>query len=74
MLRNYSQVKARFEIEQINDDGKDNSFILSLTSDTINPGASKKITVTYSPAIVGQFTCTQYSINVTGGNTLKLSC
>ena len=73
-LRNYSQVKAQFTIEQINDDGKDKSFELSDTSGIITPGHSKTITVEYTPKIVGQFTSTQYSIKTVGGNDLKLSC
>ena len=31
------------------------------------------ITVTYTPTIVGQYTSTQFSIKVLGGNEMKLS-
>jgi hypothetical protein len=31
------------------------------------------ITVTYQPTIVGQFTSTQFSIKILGGNEMKLS-
>ena len=33
-----------------------------------------QITVIYEPTIVGSFSNTQYSINILGGNELKLSC
>lgn len=57
-LRNYSLVKAAFSIEEINDDGKDKAFTLSIKGGIIKPGASQEITVTYCPSIVGQFTST----------------
>ena len=63
-----------FEIEKINDDGKDLSFALSQKSGDIAPGSSQKITVTYTPTQVGAFTSTQYEIRVVGGNVLKLVC
>lgn len=72
-LRNHSQVKAIFNVERINDDGKDNSFSLSQTTGTIIPGGSCKITVTYQPMIVGQFSSTHYSIQILGGNELDFS-
>ena len=52
-LRNYSQVKAQWVVTQINDDGKDLSFELSKSSGVIPPGGSQKITVTYTPKLVG---------------------
>ena len=61
-------------IERINDDGKDNSFILSQTSGEIKPSNSSKITVTYAPNIVGQYTNSQFIIKVLGGNEMKLCC
>jgi len=73
-LRNYSLVTSKFEIEKINDDGKDLSFALSQKSGDIAPGSSQKITVTYTPTQVGAFTSTQYEIRVVGGNVLKLVC
>ena len=66
-------MKAIFDIEEINDDGKDKSFSLSVNNGFIMPGSSQIITVTYRPCIVGQFTSTQFSIKVQGGNELKLS-
>ena len=57
-LRNYSLVTSKFEIEKINDDGKDMSFALSQKSGDIAPGSSQKITVTYTPTQVGAFTST----------------
>jgi hypothetical protein len=70
-LRNYSQVKAQYVVETINDDGKDQAFQLSKHSGVIKPGGSQKITVTYSPSIVGQYSCTHYSVKVLGGNELR---
>ena len=52
-LRNYSQVKAIFKLEEINDDGKDLAFSLSTKKGTIKPGSSVKITVKYNPTIIG---------------------
>ena len=72
-LRNFSLVKAAFSIEEINDDGKDKAFILSVKGGIIKPGGSQQITVTYCPSIVGQFTSTQFSIKILGGNEMKLS-
>jgi hypothetical protein len=73
-LRNYSLVKAEYSIEPVNDDGKDDSIVLSATSGVIEAGAHETIGVAFSPKIIGQFTCRQYAINVVGGNSLKLTC
>ena len=73
-LRNYSLVKAEFNIDTINDDGKDASIKLSSDSGVIEPGASTTILVTYSPTIVGQFSSRTFEVNVVGGNKLKLVC
>lgn len=71
-LRNYSLVKAEYTLEPVNDDGKDNSVILSTMGGTIAPGASATILVTFCPTLVGQFTSRQFAIKVKGGNELKL--
>jgi hypothetical protein len=71
-LRNYSQVRAVFTFEKINDDGTDLSFSLSETTGIIEPGSSRKITVRFKPTQSGAYSCTQYNINILGGNTLKL--
>jgi len=39
-LRNFSLVKAAFSIEEINDDGKDKAFTLSIKGGIIKPGGS----------------------------------
>jgi len=57
-LRNYSQVKAQYTIEQINDDGKDKSIVLNKYKGLIEPAGSNTITVSFLPRIVGQCTCT----------------
>jgi hypothetical protein len=73
-LRNYSQVKAQYTIEQINDDGKDKSIVLNKYKGLIEPAGSNTITVSFLPRIVGQCTCTQFYVKVVGGNELKLTC
>jgi hypothetical protein len=72
-LRNHSQVLALYSIKKINDDEKDTSFALSSRSGEIVPGGSETITVTYTPTLPGTITCTQYSINIHGGNELRFS-
>jgi hypothetical protein len=73
-LRNYSLVKAEYTIVAVGDDGKDDSIALTSTSGVIAAGDSERIGVTFSPKIVGQFACRRYSVNVVGGNSLKLTC
>lgn len=73
-LRNYSQVKAQYSIELINDDGKDKSIVLNKYKGLIEPAGSDTITATFLPTIVGQCTNTQFKIDVVGGNELKLTC
>lgn len=73
-LRNYSQVKAQYTIELINDDGKDKSIVLNKYKGLIEPAGSDTITATFLPTIVGQCTNTQFKIDVVGGNELKLTC
>jgi hypothetical protein len=73
-FRNYSQVKAQYTIELINDDGKDKSILLNKYKGLIEPGGSDTITATFIPTIVGQCTSTQFKIDVVGGNELKLTC
>ena len=57
-LRNHSLVQASFNIEKMNDDGKDQSFSLSQTDGVIGPGSSATIWVTYAPTMPGTFSCT----------------
>ena len=67
-MRNYSQVKAQYSIESINDDGKDKSIVLNKYKGVIEPSGNDIITVTFNPTIVGQFTSTKFKIDVVGGN------
>lgn len=73
-LRNNSLVPAKFSVEKINDDGKDMSFNLSEIEGSIKPGSAITLVVNYNPTMPGTFTCTQFQINVEGGNSLKFSC
>lgn len=57
-LRNNSLVVANFTVDKLNDDGKDQSFSLSISSGSIPPGGSSIIWVTYAPTIPGTFTFT----------------
>ena len=52
-MRNYSQVKAQYDIKSINDDGKDKSIILNKYKGVIEPNGTDNITVTFNPTIVG---------------------
>lgn len=52
-LRNYSLVKAEYSIEPVNDDGKDDSIVLSTTSGVIEAGSHETIGVAFSPKIIG---------------------
>jgi len=74
ILRNYSLVEAVFAVEKVNDDEKDKAFSLNIYEGKIRPGGSLTVTVKYSPSMVGAITCTQFSVSVLGGNTLKFSC
>lgn len=40
-LRNHSQVKAAYSIEEVNDDGKDKAFNLNTKGGIIKPGGSQ---------------------------------
>jgi len=74
LLRNHSQVLALYSISKVNDDEKDCSFSLNSNEGRIQPGGKEEITVTYTPSIPGAFTCTQYNINIHGGNIVKFTC
>lgn len=66
-------MKAQFVVETVNDDGKDQAFSLNKIAGTIKPGGSAKVTVTFGPSIVGQYSCTHYSVKVLGGNELNVT-
>ena len=66
-------MQADFTIERVNDDGKDLSIILSAYEGTIPPGGSINLTVTFEPKTAGLVTNTTFSINVLGGNEIKLA-
>jgi hypothetical protein len=73
-LVNQSQVKALFSVESVDDDGKDQSFKLSVKQGEIKPGASLDVSLTYEPSIVGVVTHCQYLFKVLGGNEFKVAC
>jgi hypothetical protein len=64
-------VPTSFNIEKINDDGKDKSIHLSHTSADLIPGGYQKITVTYTPLIQEIITCANFKINCNAGNELN---
>lgn len=74
ILNNQSKVSAVFQIEKINDDGKDLAFSLDNYQGTIPPSSTFKVGVKFVPQIVGQISCTQYKIKTVGGNELQFSC
>ena len=74
ILKNNSLVPAEFNVEKVNDDGKDPSFSIDNYSGIVPPNASFKITVKFVPSTVGMSSCTQYSVKVVGGNQLSFSC
>lgn len=72
-LRNNSQVEAEYKIVRVNDDGKDASIVLSCYEGKIPPSGSEDITVTFEPKTAGLVTNTTFSINVLGGNEIKIA-
>lgn len=60
-------------MEKVNDDGKDLAFTIDNYSGIVPPGASFKITVKFTPTVVGLTSCTQYRIKTVGGNDLSFS-
>jgi hypothetical protein len=58
ILKNNSTVPALFQIEKVNDDGKDLAFSLAQYEGEIPVGGSFEITVKYIPQIVGSTSCT----------------
>lgn len=73
ILKNSSLVPANFQVEKVNDDGKDLAFSIDNYSGSVPPGSSFKITVKFTPTIVGLTSCTQYRIKTVGGNDLHFS-
>lgn len=74
ILKNNSLVPAEFNVERVNDDGKDIAFSIDNYHGVIPPGSSFKIIVKFIPSVVGQTSCTQYRVKVVGGNDLNFSC
>jgi hypothetical protein len=58
ILKNNSLVPAEFNVEKVNDDGKDPSFSIDNYSGIVPPNASFKITVKFVPSTVGMSSCT----------------
>jgi hypothetical protein len=48
-LSNYSDVAAEFNVEPVNDDGKDLAIGLSVSHGSIPPGQKLSINVTFKP-------------------------
>ena len=59
-MSNYSDVTAEFNVEPVNDDGKDLAIGLSVSHGSISPGQKLVINVTFKPQIAGQFTSRQF--------------
>jgi hypothetical protein len=73
-LKNASYVACNIRVEKQEDDGKDNSFSLNFTEATLKPLGEAKITISYSPTVVGNISCQYYRIISDGGNECMLSC
>lgn len=58
VLKNNSLVPAEFNVEKVNDDGKDLAFSIDNYHGIVPPNASFKITVKYVPSVVGLTSCT----------------
>lgn len=73
-LRNHSLVRAEYQVDLINDDGKDKSITLNKYKGVIEANGFESITAMFSPTIVDQCSHSQFRISVVGGNEVKLSC
>lgn len=73
-MHNNSLVPTSFQIEQVQDDGKDPSFSLSHNSAYLPPNTSNTVTIKYTPTIPGVVSCAYYRVSSSAGNELKFSC
>lgn len=74
-IKNQSEVTAVFNIEKIIDDEfKDNAFVLDFTSGSIPSKSTFLIKVTYQPQIYGVVSVIRYKVNCSGGNDLFFEC
>jgi len=72
-VKNSSLVATNIRVEKISDDNKDHCFNLSLWEAYLGPQGEAKITVSYTPNVAGNISCTYYRIISDGGNELNLS-
>lgn len=75
IIKNQSPVPAVFQINRLEEDNfKDNAFVLDYTHGEIPPKATFLVKITYKPSIVDLISCTHFSINCLGGNSVNFEC
>jgi len=75
IIKNISQVPAKFEIRKLEEDSfKDNAFSFDIKSGEIPPQASFLVKVKYEPSIVYLDSIVHFEVVCQGGNTIPLDC
>lgn len=75
VIKNQSQVSARFNIKQIHDDEfKDHSFQFDVKSGEIPSKSSFLIKITYKPTVVNLISVAHFDVECPGGNLLTFEC
>ncbi len=75
ILKNSSLVPAEFTIEKINQESDViPGFSLDTYKNVIPAGGSYLVKVTYTPTVIGLFSCTHYKVNIKGGNEDQFTC
>ena len=75
VIKNQSQVAARFDIKQVQDDEfKDRAFVLDIRTGEIPAKSSFLIKVTYKPTVVNLISVAHFNVECPGGNQLTFEC
>jgi len=75
ILKNVSEVPAKFRVERIKDDGfEDTSFMVDELSGEIPSKASFLLKISYSPMIWDLSSCTHFKVICEGGNNITVQC
>ena len=75
IIKNLSQVPARFDIHKLEEDNfKDNSFSFDVRSGEIPPQASFLVKVIYEPHIAFFDSVVHFEVVCQGGNTIPFQC
>lgn len=74
-IKNSSEVTANFNIQKIiDDDFKDNAFVLDFTGGSIPPKSTFLIKVTFQPQITNVVSVISFKVTCAGGNDLYFEC